>query len=104
MGVDEDGKYIVHIREVVTIFHGTSRAITMDTTPNVDTTSIDTDLIHRKIDTLRLSSCNNGNTQDDQNDASRFMKWGTIGEVYAWDGRSSYIISGELAFVLPATV
>ena len=71
MGVDEDGKYIVHIREVVTIFHGTSRAITMDTTPNV---------------------------------ASRFMKWGTIGEVYAWDGRSSYITSGELAFVLPATV
>ena len=67
MGVDEDGKYIVHIREVVTI-------------------------------------CNNGNTQDDQNVASRFMKWGTIGEVYAWDGRSSYITSGELAFVLPATV
>ena len=102
MGIDEDERYIYHIREVVTIFHGDNQTITMDTHPNIVKVDVDTKLRHHKIDTLRLSSCNNGNIDDPNNIARSFMNWGTIGEVYAWDGQSSYISTGELKVILPA--
>ncbi|MCR5528864.1 MAG: hypothetical protein K6F49_06575 [Saccharofermentans sp.] len=76
----EDGRYIYHIREVVTIFYGDNQTITMDTHSYIVKVDVDTNLRHHKIDTLRLSSCNNGNIDDPNNIARSYMNWGTIGE------------------------
>ena len=97
-----DDRYIYHIREVITIFHGQSSRIDMDNTPHITSYDISSLLVHKKIDTLRLSSCNNGNITEEGNIARCFMAWGTIGETYAWDGKAAFIADGEISIILPS--
>ncbi len=103
MGVDDEGRYIKRIREVVTVFHGFSQIIDMDNNPEITGSDIEHYLTPKRIDTLRLSSCNNGDVDDANNVARKFMEWGTIGEVYAWDGQSAYIVNGEIVLLLPSS-
>ena len=52
----------------------------------------------KKIQTLRLSSCYNGDISRDDNVARAFMSWDTIEEIYAWDGESCYWVSGNKVY------
>ena len=55
-------------------------------------------LERKKIPTLILSSCNGGDTSKSENMATAFISWGTIGEVYAWNGTASFVGAGTVLF------
>ena len=55
-------------------------------------------LERKKIPTLILSSCNGGDTSKSGNMATAFISWGTIGEVYAWNGTASFVGAGTVLF------
>lgn len=119
MGLDSNGKIAFQIDEVVTIFHGSPDAFcifdhktkpgesdlslklttNIDNSRNISVSSLD----KKRINTLILSSCNNGNLDFlkpinirtklwTQNLAITFMKeMLDIREVKAWDGVSTYV-------------
>ena len=91
MATDEEGKYIYDISEVVTIFHGSPKSISICEGVSFANTEVEDKLLPKRIRTLRLSSCLNGKVDVMDNMARTFMKLGTIGEVYAWDGESAFI-------------
>ncbi len=85
MGEDSEGKSLYKIKEVVIVCHGTPQ--TINTVPVQD---IGGQFEKKTIDTLILSSCHSGDLVEPNNAARTFLKWGTIGEVYAWNGSACY--------------
>ena len=111
MGVDANGKVEFEISDVYTVFHGSPRSITIgqdysnpikDKRAEVFGYSELSNLSDKKIGTLHLSSCNNGNLDwlnavtvggipFTQNMAISFMKQcPSIQTVKAWDGNAVY--------------
>ncbi|MCR5059264.1 MAG: cellulose binding domain-containing protein [Clostridiales bacterium] len=86
MGKNSEGKTLYRIKEVVIICHGSPTSIN-----EVEISDIDSQFEKKKIDTLILSSCHSGELDEPNNPARTFLKWGTIGEVYAWNGEACYI-------------
>ncbi|MCR5057169.1 MAG: cellulose binding domain-containing protein [Clostridiales bacterium] len=109
MGENSDGKQEYSLDEVVLIIHGRfdsigkhSPKLTKDEVA-VGGISSTHYLERKRINTLVLSSCNGGDItkltpqsaggiKADDNMATAFASWESIGEVYAWNGTASYII------------
>ena len=109
MGENEDEKQEYSLDEVVLVMHGSSNSLgkngpVLSVNEVLATNNADMHYLERKhINTLVLSSCNGGNIsvittdsngmiKDSSNMATAFISWGTIGEVYAWNGKASYLI------------
>ena len=109
MGENEDEKQEYSLDEVVLVMHGSSNSLgksvpVLSVKEVLATNNADKHYLERKhINTLVLSSCNGGNIsvittdsngmiKDSSNMATAFISWGTIGEVYAWNGTASYLI------------
>ena len=113
LGENSNGKQFYALDEVVLVFHGGDNYINIPGTDDIYTSDVinpylpNSDTLERKrIRSLILSSCNNGDlsaltyTNDEidseSNLATAFISWGTIGEVYAWSGRATYIAGGTV--------
>jgi hypothetical protein len=102
MGLNHKGKVEYEISDVYTVFHGEPDYIYIGKKEYI-TTSIISSLANKKIDTLHLSSCNNGNLdwinkvtkngEDfEQNIAITFLKkHSNISKIKAWDGYATCI-------------
>lgn len=89
MGENQDGKQLYDIDTVILIFHGNEESVgSLDIRAVTDESVCE----KKRIRTLILSSCNTGKIDDYKNNiAYSFMSWGTIDEVYAWNGRATFI-------------
>lgn len=101
MGENKKGKQAYSLYEVILVFHGSYQSCGFislaDVKQSIVSQATSTQYLERKkIHTLILSSCNGGDTSRPENMATAFMSWGTIGEVYAWNGTATYIGGGTV--------
>ncbi len=104
MGKNQSGKYIYQIDEVILVFHGSINSVGPITRDDIQRKqkNISTDILleRKSIKTLNVASCFSGdlNLEDNNQDniARSFMNWGTIDEVYAWNGTSSFLAAGNV--------
>ncbi len=107
MGENVYGKQEYAIDEVILVFHGGDDHVGKVYVVDVLDDSTTNALERKRINTLVLSSCNGGNItklssinggdiQKSDNIATAFTSWGTIGEVYAWNGKASFVFAGTV--------
>jgi|GEM_PF-3333226 len=108
MGLDSKGKVEYAISDVYTVFHGSPVSIRIGNNERLLNADV-SNLADKRIGTLHLSSCNNGNVDwlnvetiggidFEQNMAISFLKeLNGIEEVKAWDGYATYFNIGDFA-------
>ncbi|MBO7565305.1 MAG: cellulose binding domain-containing protein [Clostridiales bacterium] len=91
LGEDAFGKELYNIKEVTMVFHGSPKTV-----GGMTTDTIKSKLEHKKMDTLIVSACNTGDINESDNVARAFMSWGTIKEVYAWNGTATFFVGSHV--------
>ena len=97
LGEDNAGRELYNIQQVVLVFHGSSNSV-----GEIRVYDVKNSLKRKTMETLILSACNTGDINDSNNIARAFMSWGTIDEVYAWNGTATFIAGASINYNIRA--